>query len=840
MANNSGADELSFINEPGVAHTLRVMLLAFLAAAIAISVLTFFLGWQLTPQLSLVAAVSSLVALFLFRSGRLRPAMMLAWLGVLYAVMHAAARSDGIQNIGLVFVPVLIVVASLLLDRRLLVLFTAVAILATCGMLAIRYFVLREEPYSTNDMGDLFIFAVICAMAALLGRLLVSRIKEGFQKVRASEGRYRDISEQLRRRAEELQKIMDVAPVALFVAKDPECREVVINRLGNALFEFPPGANSPYDPAGPTPPGTFFRNGVEVPARELPLQRAARGLEVRDAEFEVLLPGGSTRLLWGHASPLRDAAGEVRGAIAIAQDVTEERRRTAALLRESEERFRNTADTAPVILWYGDTKKRLTFVNQETIRFTGLPAEKLLGDGWMDVIHPDDLEPARKAYYEGVDRRASYQLEYRARRADGEYRNMLGTTSPRYAGNMYLGQAGSVVDVTDLKRRQDEGLARQKLESVGALASGIAHDFNNLLGSVLAQAELGLEDSDSGVSPKEELAAIRDVAIRGSEVVRQLLVYAGKESPVAGLVDVSCIVTEMLQLIKISVSKHALLQIDLGNDLPAVRANAGQVRQIVMNLIMNASDAIGESDGTIRVSTKCVKVGRKSCVSCSDELTEGDYVRLEVSDTGSGMSQDVQAKVFDPFFTTKSAGRGLGLAVVQGIVRSLHGAIQIASEQGKGTTLKVLLPCDPSDADAGKQSVSPFAGSATSCNGAVLIVEDEDPLRQAVVKMLRNSGFQVLEAANGSAALDLLHASGGDIHAMLLDMTLPGASSYDIVAEIAKAWPHIRVILTSAYSQQMLNPLSTPQLRGFIRKPYQLGSVVQTLREACSTFDQNI
>src|SRR5262249_44678425 len=219
-------------------------------------------------------------------------------------------------------------------------------------------------------------------------------------------------------------------------------------------------------------------------------------------------------------------------------------------------------------------------------------------------------------------------------------------------------------------RAQEQAFARQKLESVGTLASGIAHDFNNLLGGVLAQAELGLGELAEGSSPEEELKAIRDVAVRGSEIGRQLMVYAGKESPVVGLVDVSQVCEEMLELLKVSVSKHAVMEAHLAKDLPRVRANAAQLRQLVLNLVTNASDAIGGRDGVIRVSLSRVKVGR-SPGTISDRLADGAYLQLEVSDTGRGMSLETQDKVFDPFFTTKSAGHGLGLAVVQGIVRGL-------------------------------------------------------------------------------------------------------------------------------------------------------------------------
>jgi CheY-like chemotaxis protein len=380
-------------------------------------------------------------------------------------------------------------------------------------------------------------------------------------------------------------------------------------------------------------------------------------------------------------------------------------------------------------------------------------------------------------------------------------------------------------------------LARQKLESLGTLASGIAHDFNNLLGAVLAQAELAAVELAAGSPPEEELKEIRAVAIRGSEIVRQLMVYAGKESDPHEPVDVSIVVEEMLGLLKITVSPHTTLRTDLGTNLPAVKARASQLRQIVMNLVLNASDAILHDDGVIRVTTRVLTVGRDVTDAAVEGLAEGIYVELEVSDTGCGMPKETKARMFDPFFTTKSAGRGLGLAVVHGIVRSLNGAISVESELDKGTTFQILLPCVATVTRAADGEDEAMDEASQSMREAtVLVVEDEESLRQAVKKMLSRAGFEALEAANGSDAIELLRGGAGDIDVLLLDMTIPGATSQEVLSEAVQVRPNMKVVLTSAYGEEMVTAnLSAPQVRGFVRKPFQFKDLTRTLRNALSS-----
>ena len=632
------------------------------------------------------------------------------------------------------------------------------------------------------------------------------------------------LEEQLRQRSETLQQLMDVAPVALLVAHDPECHEITGNWAGNAMFEGEEGANLSLTPkSGAVGNWRFWRDGAEILAKDLPLQVAATGgIEVRDWEAEAIMPSGTRKFIWGHARPLRDAEARVRGAVAAYQDITTSKQRTEATLRESEERFRNTADTAPVMMWYGDPQKRVIFFNKQVTAFTGLPLEQMIGDGWVQVIHPDDLEAARTAYYEGVDKRASYQVEYRARRADGEYRHMLGTTSPRYVADVYAGQVGTIIDITDVKRRQDEDLARQKLESLGTLANGIAHDFNNLLGGILSQAELASAELAEGTSPETEIGNIRAVAMRGAEIVRQLMVYAGQETDTLELVDVSRLVDETIELLRLLVSKRATIRPQFGTEVPAVLANPAMLRRILINLVTNASEALGEQDGVIRLSTARVTVEPDSS-ACAGGLPAGDYLQLQVSDTGCGMTPEMQAKILDPFFTTKSPGRGLGLSVAHGIVKRLSGEITIRSQLNHGTTVEIMLP-------GAEKSLAPDRSNRGMARGTVLMVEDEEVMRIAASRMLQKHGFTVLEATDGSVALEMLRSHTKDITAMLLDVTLPGLASREVLREARLIRPDLRVILTSAYGEKKVAAMfadlgSLP----FLRKPYHQADILKLL-----------
>lgn len=514
-----------------------------------------------------------------------------------------------------------------------------------------------------------------------------------------------------------------------------------------------------------------------------------------------------------------------------------QRRQLEAALRTNELRYKEVFDHFSECLFVldvtSDGRFKIAGFNPAEEKTTGLSNAEVAGKYIEDVL-PEDVAKRAVAHYRScVEAGTVINYDEELRLPTGARYFHTNLIPLRDDSGKTHRIVGCCMDFTDLKRTQQEALTSQKLESVGTLASGIAHDFNNLLGGILAQAELALAGSHGDHTVEEPLKAIREVAIRGAEIVSQLLIYAGKDVEAPELVSVSRVLEEMQELLKLSVSKRATLEAALAPNLPAVRARSAQLRQIAMNLVANASDAIGDRDGSIRIETRLRTLTRAAAVMAKAPA-EGDYVQLSVSDTGQGMSPETRARAFDPFFTTKSAGRGLGLGVVYAIVRNLGGAVHLSSEPGNGTTVDVFLPC------AGVIAVAKDPPPSTDGEAAhlsreltVLVVEDEGPLRQAVVKLLRKRGFAVREAENGSAAIDLLRSNGGRIDVMLLDVTIPGASSDEVVAEAAANRPEIGVILTSAYSREMVaGKMKAPQVRGFIRKPFSLPQLVQTLQTA--------
>jgi two-component system, cell cycle sensor histidine kinase and response regulator CckA len=507
---------------------------------------------------------------------------------------------------------------------------------------------------------------------------------------------------------------------------------------------------------------------------------------------------------------------------------TSELRKSVEQLRESEVRFRNMADTAPVMIWVSDTDKLCTFFNKTWLVFTGRTLEQEYGNGWIDGVHPDDRDRCCAIYRSFFDAREPFQMEYRLLRADGEYRWLLDRGIPRFApGGAFAGYIGSAFDITDLKRIHEEALSREKLQSLVALTRGIAHDFNNMLGAIVAQAELAETELAEGSSPTDEVHQIKAVASRASEMVRELMIYAGQDAVTLGPVNLSELVEEMSELLRVSIPRKCSLHLDLCRDLPRVRGSATQLRQLVMNLIINASQAIGDAGGSIHVRT-LFPAGRVRSAS-----TDGtDYIRLEISDTGCGMTDEQKARIFDPFFTTKSQGHGLGLAVVQGIVQSHGGAIDVVSAVGQGSTFEVLFQCVGAQSEVAFPVPSASASAGLmAASGIVLLVEDEDALRTATATLLQKTGFSVVGAADGQSAMEIFCSRPDEIAVVVLDLNLPILSGQEVYRQIRAMNRETKIILTSGYANGIAE---ADQSVRFLQKPYPNSNLISALHEALS------
>ena len=625
-----------------------------------------------------------------------------------------------------------------------------------------------------------------------------------------------------------LHALMDNAPVG-FVFFDTDSRFRVVNKRLARLN-------------GLTPEQHVGRTLEEVlphlapQASQILRHVIDTGKPVLDREFscETNKPPGPPRFFSVSWYPITGADGQLLGVGCVLTEITS-RKRAEEALHQSELLNKQVLENLPECIFgldvTSDGRFKFAGLNPAEEKAIGYSSAEVSGRFIEDVL---DENVANKviAHYRRcleVGTRIEYDDELSlptglryfhtnlipVRNGDGNIHRIIGCCS----------------DLTDVRRMQEETLARQKLESMGLLASGIAHDFNNLLGGILASSELALLEPAVGAGVEEELQRIKTASVRGSEIVRQLMIYGATENTVFEPVNVSFVVEDIMQLIKVSISKQVILQLDFGKDLPPAYANPAQLRQIVMNLVSNASEAIGDRHGLIRIGLERVRLTRDSQLTDPTNLPKGDYLKLEISDSGGGMSPEVQSRIFDPFYSTKQAGRGLGLAVVHAILRSHGGAINVTSAPGQGTTIRVFLPYAGKRAKAQRAARSSGPARVLNRTGTILIVDDEDLLRTTVSKLLRKSGFVVIEASDGSVAMDLLRLHKQTTDLVLLDVSLPGKSSRDVFEEVRRVQPAPKIIITSAYGKESVDvSFSGLEVDHFIRKPFGIAELLSLIR----------
>jgi len=695
------------------------------------------------------------------------------------------------------------------------------------------------------------------------------------------------------------------------------------------------------------------------------LHRALDGAAHYNTEFRVVWPDGTTHWLLGKGEVFQDSDGKPIRMLGVNMDISE-RKYADQALRESEERFRNMADTAPVMIWVSGPDKLCTFFNKAWVAFTGRTMEQECGNGWAEGVHPEDLDRCFACYRASFDARKPFQIEYRLQRRDGQYRWVLDNGVPKFeSGGVFAGYIGSCIDITDVKRAEQElvlnqalrqseekyhrivetmtegvwildhddrttfinqqmsamlgysveqmlgrhvldfkdeearplalqklerrrrGITEQydstfqtsdgrrltvlistrplwdgdgryagtlgiitditerslleerlhqanKMEAIGRLAGGVAHDFNNLLTVINGYSDLLLRSLSAGDRIHAQLTDIRSAGQRAQELITQIIAFSRNQMRATDTLNLRNVIEDVDEMLQRMIGEDIELLTTFDRGLGNIRADRTEIIQVLLNLAVNARDAM-PAGGTLTFSLANVEVDERD-VRTYPGTRPGVHVLLTVTDTGFGMDAEIQKHLFEPFFTTKQAGQGtgLGLATVYGIVSQSGGWIQVDSKPHQGTTFRIYWPrvtgVPSEEKDLAEPPDQPLYGAET-----VLVVEDQPQIRQLTCSILKEFGYQILEASSGEEALRLAEAHAGPLHLLLTDVIMPGMNGL----ELAARWKTIRrtpILFMSGYSDRTEAVHDSGV--AYIQKPFTPNTLARKVREVLCGMDQ--
>jgi two-component system cell cycle sensor histidine kinase/response regulator CckA len=630
---------------------------------------------------------------------------------------------------------------------------------------------------------------------------------------------WREAEEALRESEARFRSLATSAPLGIFLA-NAAGRVVYANPRLLAMFES--GYEQLLD-------GTFLGR-IHPDDRERADASWSAAVQAPHESLErYRLVTGSGRIRWleWRTAPI-PGDGQVIGHIGLVSDITEQREAEAAL-EASETRFRTLAEESPIGIFYLGPEAAVEYLNRAGHRILGIAPGAGMA-AFFARVHPDDLPALRDRSERLLDPATMGEVVFRLLAPEGDIRWIRARSAAvSHPDGRIAGRIGTMEDITEARaaeaaRREIEQRIQhaQKLESLGVLAGGIAHDFNNLLVGILGNASLAMLDLPDDSPAREAVLRIQAAAERSADLTRQLLAYAGKGQFEIRPVHLTRLVTDILPLLQAALSKRVELRHDFASDLPEIQGDPAQLTQVVMNLLTNASDAIGDRTGVVSLRTVARVLGKDelSSMSLGAELPEGRYAGLEVEDSGGGMDDETLARIFEPFFTTKFTGRGLGLAAVLGIVRSHRGALRVTSEPHKGTRFEIWLPVAP----AGKAGRGALPGEllVTEGEGLVLVADDEPAVRQVARKFLERWGYEVLEAADGLETLALADREADRLRLVLLDITMPRKDGVETLRELRQVSRTLPVVLMSGFTEQAATTDLGPFGRAlFIQKPFK-------------------
>ena len=549
----------------------------------------------------------------------------------------------------------------------------------------------------------------------------------------------------------------------------------------------------------------------------------------RGATFEDLLdlPTGK---IWVSSSiyPVKDEDGNVEGVQITSYDITE-RKLAEEELFQSEKRFREMADLLPTIVCEIDTENRLTYTNRMGLETFGYSRADLSAGLFLtDLLHPDDREKVISGIGQTPQKTKQGPAEYRFLRKDGSEVIGLTDSAPLYKDDVVVGIRLSITDTTERKKLESQLQHAQKMEAIGTLAGGIAHNFNNLLMAITGNISLMSLETHPDHASYKYLKNIRQAAQSGARLTKQLLGYARGGKYEVKPLNLNTIVRSACEVFSLT-HKNIMVHTDLNDHLFEIKADRSQIEQVLLNLQINAAEAMPEGG---HLYLKTANVSHTSIESDSFKARPGDYVLMEVTDTGAGMDKKTLSRIFHPFFSTKGLARstGLGLASVYGIIKNHDGYIDVRSSQGQGTAFFVYLPA--SGTAFGEQSMKMIDDAEEKETRTILLVDDEDMVRDVGVHLFQSLGYSVLEAANGMEAVDIYKKNSGRINLVFLDIVMPGMSGGDTYDRIKEVNPNVKVLLSSGYGidDQAVEILD----RGadsFIQKPFSLEDLSQKIKE---------
>ncbi|MGB3049624.1 MAG: response regulator [Polyangiales bacterium] len=500
-------------------------------------------------------------------------------------------------------------------------------------------------------------------------------------------------------------------------------------------------------------------------------------------------------------------------------------------------------DHAPIGVAVLDQVGKIRGWNRRAATVLGAAEGDVIGARWTEFFHSSERESLERFISRSIAiGEAPSARVFDAHRADDDDVRKIEVTAASISSG--TGEPGALVlfkDVTPEKQREAEQQRleaqmqrTQKLESLGVLAGGIAHDFNNLLVSIVGNADLALMLASAGSPLQKALIKIKMAGGRASELTQQLLAYSGKTEVQIEAIDLNALVTELTNLLEISVSDYVSLDMVLSVDLPVVRGDLAQITQVLMNLITNAAEAIGEHSGKIMIATGTVVLSGEDCAQRrpSSDVSEGNYVFIDVVDTGSGMDASTCERIFEPFFTTKSTGRGLGLAAVAGIIRSHHGAIEVDSELDAGTAFRILLPAAPGPPLEEPKPNTDSLDAEVHLEGTILVVDDEEEVLSVLSDMLETFGLEVETAGDGVEAIDIFRRSPDSFSAVILDMAMPRMGGAETLQALRAIRPDIPVIICTGYNEDP--SFQATGTSAFLQKPFKLATLMTKLEEVLS------